>query len=593
MTLLSMALPTLAGAGEYLLSGLITLGEFAALISVVVFVHEMGHLLVAKAFGVKAEKFSLGFGPKIFGFTIGETEYRWSLLPFGGYVKFSGDNPGEEVKPEDKGRGFLEASPLARGAIAFAGPFANFLLALVVTLVLHLIPHSEPAPVVGFVKPGSPAAQAGLRHGDKFLAVDGAPVRGFTELQEKVSAVWNRALSLRVLRGAEEKTLSVQPALVEEDSPLGVLRSGRIGISAASRTAQLAVLGPETAAAKAGLQDFDTLTKVGADEVKSYEQLLDLLAARLSRAPGSSEGAVEIAFERKPPPAPLPPAGTKLERRPQDHAKVEPQKLTGQLVIPALGRAVEPAAAEALLGLASSDNTIAHVQPESAAEKAGLRRGDRVLEVQGKKVIWWDDEVERARQAVGPAPLHFKVLRGGATLDVEVAQIMRPGRDDAGVKKMFPELGAFPERTVLRGGDDAWVTFAYPFGEAAVRSVGDTIDKGKQMLLGIARMVTGQLSTQAIGGPLMMADVTRKMADFGLAPFFLLMGWISLNLGLMNLLPIPILDGFHLLSAMIEGVFRRPLSLKFREVANTVGLVFVLGLMLFALTNDVMRKFVE
>src|SRR5213075_20928 len=153
-----------------------TLLSFALVISVVVFFHELGHLLVGKWVGVKALRFSIGFGPKLFSFQIGETEYRVSLLPLGGYVKFAGDNPYEEVAPEDKGRAFLEQPPWKRGLIAFAGPAANFVLAIALYFIVFAAPHQELAAQVGYVKPQSPAAQAGLRYGDRIVAIDGQPV---------------------------------------------------------------------------------------------------------------------------------------------------------------------------------------------------------------------------------------------------------------------------------------------------------------------------------------------------------------------------------------------------------------------------------
>src|SRR5438309_10240709 len=156
-----------------------TLLSFALVISVVVFFHELGHLLVGKAVGVKAIRFSIGFGPRLFGFKGRETEYRVSLLPLGGYVKFAGDNPYEEVAPEDRGRGFIEQPAWKKGVIAFAGPAANFVLAVVLFFCLAVTPHGDLAPKVGYVKPGSPAAAAGLRHGDRIVAIDGEPVQAW------------------------------------------------------------------------------------------------------------------------------------------------------------------------------------------------------------------------------------------------------------------------------------------------------------------------------------------------------------------------------------------------------------------------------
>src|SRR3954471_6280887 len=133
-----------------------TLLSFALVISVVVFFHELGHLIVGKKLGVKAIRFSIGFGPRLFGFILGETEYRFSALPLGGYVKFAGDNPYEELAPEDRGRGFLEAPPWKRGVIAFAGPAANFVLAFAIAILLGMAPHDDLAARIGYVAVESP-----------------------------------------------------------------------------------------------------------------------------------------------------------------------------------------------------------------------------------------------------------------------------------------------------------------------------------------------------------------------------------------------------------------------------------------------------
>src|SRR5260370_21070314 len=143
--------------GSFVGSAGFTLISFALVISVVVFFHELGHLLVGKAVGVKAVRFSIGFGPRLFGFTRGETEYRVSLLPLGGYVKFAGDNPYEEIAPEDRGRGFLEQPPWKKGLIAFAGPAANLILALALYFLVFASPHQELAAPLGCVKPHPPA----------------------------------------------------------------------------------------------------------------------------------------------------------------------------------------------------------------------------------------------------------------------------------------------------------------------------------------------------------------------------------------------------------------------------------------------------
>jgi regulator of sigma E protease len=589
----ALAAPSPAEAGKLVFDGLVwgltTLLEFAALISVVVFFHELGHLLVAKAFNVKALRFSIGFGRKLFAFRLGETEYCVSMLPFGGYVKFAGENPEEQPAPEDKGRGFLEASALARGVIAFAGPFANFVLALVIGFCVHLLPvHDSPA-VAGFIKPGSPAERAGLRHGDRLLGIDGQMVRGFLDLKEKVDDAWGRTLKLRVQRGGESFDAEAVPDTVESETPLGIERHGRLGISASGRQPSIAVLGPQTPAGRAGLQTFDQVTKVAGAEVQSYEDLLDLLAAKLSQQGEPQTLAIEA--ERRPAPPPLPPQeadGQPLSPLPPLEPPAKKEAVAASLVVPALGRPVKPEEVPALLGLASSDLAIALVRPNSAAALAGLQRGDRVLEVQGKPVVWWADEVEHTRQQVGTAPLHLVVLRDGARLELTVTQTQHPGRDENGLRRPIAELGAWPQPVYLRPADQL-ITYWYGPAEALRRGAETALDATRKTALGIARMVTGHISADNISGPLMIAETTRKMADVSWPAFFVLMLWISANLGVMNLLPIPLLDGFHVLSALIEGVRRRPLPLRFREVANTVGFMMVAGLMLLAISNDLIR----
>jgi regulator of sigma E protease len=196
------------------------------------------------------------------------------------------------------------------------------------------------------------------------------------------------------------------------------------------------------------------------------------------------------------------------------------------------------------------------------------------------------------RRAVGANPLDVVVLRDGQRIKTTVAQALRDERDEAGVKVKVPELGAEPDDSIFAT-KVATVTVKYDPAEAVVRGVAGTWEVTRGMALGIIKIFTGHISTEAIGGPIMIADVARKAADAGILPFLSVMAMISISLGLMNLIPIPVLDGFHILSAAIEGVRRKPLSLRFREIANVVGVALVLTLMLYALKNDAVKKFFE
>jgi regulator of sigma E protease len=539
-----------------------TLLSFALVISVVVFFHELGHLLVGKAVGVKAIRFSIGFGPRLFGFTAGETEYRVSLLPLGGYVKFAGDNPYEEVAPQDRGRGFLEQPPWKKGVIAFAGPAANFALAVALYFVVFAAPHQDLAAKVGYVKPQSPAAQAGLRSGDRIVRIDAEPVEGWSALQEKIRAHAGQPLTMEVERNGAREILRIVPAVHEETNPIETVKHGRIGISAVPRAAQVTVISPDSPAARGGLHTFDKVVKLDGSPIGNWEQLEQQIAARAD--------AVTLDLIR-----PLPvqaPGGTLWSDKPMT------------VTLPA------PETAGAY-GLEASDLTLFAVQPGGAADEAGLRRGDRVLALNGRSAFSWGDEVDGAIKATGTQPVQITVRRDGKELIATVTPHLRKDRDETGVLQDVPDLGAAPDLNAFADAERIWVRYTLP--DAARRAVGNTAGFVRAQTIGIVRIVTGHISSRAIGGPLMIADVARKAAENGWRELIVTMGAISVVLGLMNLIPVPVLDGFHVLTAFIEAIRRRPLSVRFREVANVVGIALLLTLMLYAFRNDAMRKWFE
>ncbi|OLC77007.1 MAG: RIP metalloprotease RseP [Deltaproteobacteria bacterium 13_1_40CM_4_68_19] len=539
-----------------------TLLSFALVISVVVFFHELGHLIVGKALGVRAIRFSIGFGPRLFGFNAGETEYRVSLLPLGGYVKFAGDNPYEEVAPEDRGRGFLEQPPWKKGVIAFAGPAANFALAVALYFVVFAAPHQDLAAKVGYVKPQSPAAQAGLRSGDRIVSIDGEPVVGWSGLQEKIRAHGGQPVTMEVERRGARETLRVVPAVHEETDPVETVKHGRIGISAVPRAAQVTVISPDSSAGRGGVQTFDKVVKLDGVPVGNWEQLQEQLSAR--------SDALKLDVLR--PEAVQAPGGTLWSDKPLS------------LTVPA-------PVAPGDYGLEASDLTLFAVQPGGAAEEAGLKRGDRVLAVNGRPALSWSDEVDAAIKAAGTQPVRIAVRRDGKELTFTVTPHLRKDRDETGLLQDVPDLGAAPDLNGFADAERIWVRYALP--DAAYRAVSNTGGFVRKQAIGIVRIVTGHISSRAIGGPLMIADVARKAAENGWRELVFTMGAISIVLGLMNLIPVPVLDGFHVLTAFIEGIRRRPLSVRFREVANVVGIALLLTLMLYAFRNDAMRKWFE
>jgi regulator of sigma E protease len=539
-----------------------TLVSFALVISVVVFFHELGHLLVGKALGVKALRFSIGFGPRLLGIQRGGTEYRVSLLPLGGYVKFAGDNPYEELAPEDRGRGFLEQPPWKKGLIAFAGPAANFILAVVLYFVVFAAPHQELAAQVGYVKPQSPAAVAGLRYGDRITAIESQPVQGWSDLQESIRAHAGQPLQLDVLRDGRALSLRIVPAEHLETTVIETVKHGRIGIAAVPRTAEVTVISPDSPAGRAGLKTFDKIVKLDGNPIKNYEQFA------LKLEPNAYPLKLEVLR-----PVPVDAPGATLWRDEAVKLEIAAPEKPGDY------------------GIEASDLTLFAVQPGSAAEEAGLRRGDKVLAVNGTPALSWGDEVDGALKAAGTQPVEMSVRRDGKAFTVKVTQHLRRDRDETGVMQDVPDLGALPDLNSFTDAERIWVRYTLP--DAMRRAVLNTAGFVRAQAIGIARIVTGHISSRAIGGPLMIADVARKAAESGWRDLVVTMGAISVVLGLMNLIPVPVLDGFHVLTALIEAIRKRPLSLRFREVANVVGIALLLTLMLYAFRNDAMRKWFE
>ena len=194
----------------------------AIVLGILIFVHELGHFLVAKRVGVTVLRFSLGFGPKIFGITRGGTEYRLSLIPLGGYVKMLGEDSEEELPQHEKANSFSEQKVIKRLAIVFAGPFSNFLLAIVIfTFLFAFSGIPERSPEIGSVTAGSPAEQAGLMAGDRVLAINGSSIRTWEDLSESIEKLGLNPLNLHVKRDDSEIDITVTPKINEVKNLFG------------------------------------------------------------------------------------------------------------------------------------------------------------------------------------------------------------------------------------------------------------------------------------------------------------------------------------------------------------------------------------
>jgi len=207
------------------------------LLGVLIFVHELGHFLAAKMSGVGVLKFSLGFGPRLVGRQIGETEYRISAVPLGGYVRLFGESGDEEIPPEEKKRSFQNQPVLRRIAIVAAGPLFNFLFAILVLTVIFMAGVPELTARVGGVPEGTPAFQAGIMKGDVIVSIDGRPVYRWTDIVESVQGSGGKELAIVIQRGEETLPLVLIPDITKSQNIFGEdIDSYKIGIMASSET---------------------------------------------------------------------------------------------------------------------------------------------------------------------------------------------------------------------------------------------------------------------------------------------------------------------------------------------------------------------
>jgi regulator of sigma E protease len=434
-----------------ILSPIIVLG-------ILIFVHELGHFIIAKRLGVGVLRFSLGFGPKILGKKIGETEYQISAIPLGGYVKIIGENPEEEVSEEERQRSFSAKSIPTRMAIIGFGPLMNVLLSFVFLCVVALIGFKIPAfmegpPRVGWIEPNSPGQRGGIRLGDLIIRINDRKVSNWEEVTFILVSNPNARLRLAIERDGRV----VVKELVPEER--GLFGAGYTGLQ------------PEW----------------------------------------------------------------------------------------------PPIIKEIIKG--------------DPADLGGLKKDDLILAIDGEEMRHW---IQMA-MTIWENPdkiLTFKVKRGQEILSFSIRPkavesqgkiiglvgISNPG------EVIFKQYG--PLRAIVWGGRE-------------------TLEITKRTITVLWRLIARKISHRMVGGPILIVQMAGQVAKSGITDFMLFIAGLSITLAIINIIPIPLLDGGHLLFLGIEAIRRKPIGVKARNLAYRAGLVIIIMLMLIVFYNDITRFFLK
>lgn len=550
------------------------------LLGVLIFIHELGHFLVAKYFNVKVETFSLGFGPKIFRFQWGETTYCLSAIPFGGYVKMYGDEIGGDVPEDLKDRSFLDKPIPQRIAIALAGPIMNLALTFVLFFILALVGESAVAPQLGDIAENTKAHQAGFRSGDTVVSINGQSIERWEHIDDIISKSPNKELSFVLSRENSEQTVLITPAPGTSDNPLKIGETvGTIdGFGFLSESSLIGVSSPTSSAGKLGLKTGDQIQSVNGKKISTFRDLQTAILAADLESPTIQLNVMRYDI-------------TKPQEKPEElKFSWDLSEHKGHIHLNELGwdlSKLGDKTALSDLGIEAPEVFIGFVREESPAFTAGLKVGDQIRQINATPIKSFDDIIKTvSAYTETDGPLNILVRRSGEDLSISVQPQMTELPTAAGNTEKRFTVGISPFRAphvenitwssdgLFSGG--VWAAEKTWFWTAAT-------------FKSFALLLTGEVSPKNLGGFIAIGQMAQKSWSVGLDAFLRIMAIISLNLFILNLLPVPVLDGGHILLFSIEAIQGKPLSLKRLALVQQLGLFLLLFLMGFTLINDISR----
>lgn len=545
---------------------------FVILLGLLVFVHELGHFLVARYCGVRVEVFSLGFGKKLLSWKRGDTVYCISLIPLGGYVKMFGEQGSESVlTDEDKKVAYSHKTPWQRIAIVLAGPLMNFFFAVFVFSAIAQVGEQTRAAVVAAVKQDSPAAQAGLADGDRVVKVNQLAVRSYEELQNILNKNKGTNVTLEITTATGETkqvaapvTAIANPNIFSLESQLGQIE----GIEPYALNATVAVTA-DSPAYKAGLRSGDEIVSVNDAKIVRWSDFEALIQKNLI-----GDQAVDLKLNIA---------------RPQldENGSFTPPLKSTKMDITIPRQSFSGIKTVSEFGFDSTELYLGYVAKDSPAQMAELLPFDKIVSIASKPITKWDDISSTIKSFDGREALDFVIERDGAQIlkkiTPKVTELTTPF---GGIDKRYT-IGISP---LVAYADPEIVTVAAanPI-EALRKGTSRTIDISVMTVMSFVKLFQGQVSVKNVGGMVSIGKAAKDSFEMGAQAFFITMGILSVSLFILNLLPIPVLDGGHLVFYTIELIKGSPLSLRKMEIAQQIGLFILLGLMILAQYNDIVK----
>lgn len=509
---------------------------FVVFLGPLIFFHELGHFFFARLFGVRVEVFSIGFGPKILKYFHKGTEYALSIIPLGGYVKMFGDDPFSEtpLTEEEKKVAFNHKSKWARFWIVFGGPLANLILAYVLYVGLLAGGEKVPETKVGVVTEKSALYEKGLRTGDVLVGINGEKVTSFDDLN---------------IQGSEVEKITVERNNDKVEIPVNM------GLEPFIKNF-MNVIGPVRKPVFINEQGEKFLISP-----KKNPQQVDFSFEEISLGLEGSAYLYKVSHKDDK---------LVIDQGSESEIKISEGKKLSEVVLE--------------MNLYPVDLSIRNVVMGSAADKAGLKKGDILAGLNGRALL----SFEELRQYLQTVPEGEKV---------EVA-VVSEGKKKT--KTLIPEVKEIEGKKFKLIGVESAVQYMEPkliiskaesFGAAALGAFGRTWDGIAKTFGGYKKLITREVSLDNIGGPLAIGKVASDSLNISLSMFFRLMAIISINLGVINLFPIPVLDGGHIMFLIFEAFNGGPLSRRKLELAQKFGISVLFFLIFVALFNDITRLF--